>query len=698
MTGAEEHQAASPPSEGGEDRHPARFGFRPDIEGLRALAIAAVLLYHARFSYAPGGFVGVDMFFVISGFLITGLILREIEATRTVSLKSFYGRRMKRLLPATAVLLGSVVALSWVLFSPLHREGTSWDVVNAGVYAINWRFASQAVDYFAVGMQASPVQHFWSLAVEEQFYILWPALLLTSTWWWRHRRSAMSLRRSLGVALALLAISSFIYNIHITSEEAGAAYFSTFARGWEFTLGGALALIAAPTLRLTRTTTAILAWGGAAAVVWSVVNLSDATPFPGTAALIPTLGTAAIILAGFSEKSVAPIRVLELKPMRHVGRVSYSWYLWHWPLLVFAAALWGELSEPAAFAVVAVSYVPSLITHLWVEKPIHQHPALNRSALKALAVGVACTASSIGLGLLLLTSIPTVPAAEIPQANGHLFVRPGFVPNQATATSLSPAPLDAYDDRPEMHTDGCQLKFAEVEAPPCIYGNPLSSTTVVLFGDSHALQYFPALNALAEEHDWRLEGLTKAACSPAEFSQYSSSLKRVYRECAEWREMSIERFADDPPALIVLSGISTYGVLKDGVMLGRAEREPLIREGYVTTLTKLKATGAAVVLIRDGPHTDKDVPDCVSGSMDDLLACAIPRDIALGYTPVDAQAAREVEGVTLINPVPILCNEVRCPAVIRNILVYRNTSHLTATYVRTMAPWLDRLLPEISGG
>lgn len=261
MTATGVNPGVSARSDGGHEQQPSKLRFRPDIEGLRAVAIAAVLLYHARFPYAPGGFIGVDMFFVISGFLITRLILKEMETSGTVSLKNFYGRRMKRLLPATAVLLGVVVALSWVLFSPLRRESTSWDVVNAGAYAINWRFASQAVDYFAVGLQASPVQHFWSLAVEEQFYILWPALLLTSTWWSRHRSSAQNLRLVLGVALALLAVSSFVYNIHITTVEAGAAFFSTFARGWEFTLGGALALIAAPTLHLTRRATAALALG-----------------------------------------------------------------------------------------------------------------------------------------------------------------------------------------------------------------------------------------------------------------------------------------------------------------------------------------------------------------------------------------------------------------------------------------------------
>lgn len=432
--------------------------------------------------------------------------------------------------------------------------------------------------------------------------------------------------------------------------------------------------------------------------MWSVVKFSDATPFPGTAALIPTLGTAAIILAGFSEQSVAPMRVLGLGPMRHVGRVSYSWYLWHWPLLIFAAALWGDLSQPVALAVVAVSYVPSLMTHLWVEQPIHLHPALIRNSRKALAVGVVCTVLSVGLGLLLLTSIDTVPTADAPVvAEKKLFVRPGEVPNQASATSLRPAPLDAYDDRPEMRADGCQLHFEEVEPRPCVYGDLNSSTTVVLFGDSHAMQYFPALEALANEHGWRLEGYTKAGCSPAEFEQYNRSFKRIYRECIEWRRMMFDRFSDAPPAMIVMSGLSTYGVLKDGELLDGEEKDLAAEAGYVSTFTKLKATGTEVVLIRDGPHTDKDVPDCVSGSMNDLLACAIPRDFAVGYKPVDALAARKVEGVTLVNPVPILCNEVRCPAVIRNILVYRNTSHLTATYVRTMVPWLDRLLPEIGG-
>ncbi|HSK82257.1 MAG TPA: acyltransferase [Rubrobacter sp.] len=230
---------------------PPKEGFRPDVEGLRAVAVAAVLLYHAGVPWAPGGYVGVDVFFVISGFLITGLLLRELEKSGTLSITRFYSRRAKRLLPMTVVVLAVVVAVSWPLFDPVRMEEVSLGVVASGLYVMNWLLAFRATDYFAAGMQASPIQHFWTLGVEEQFYLIWPTLLLGVAWW--SRRKGRNLRVTLAVVLGVVVISSLAYSIYSTEHEAGAAYFSTLTRGWELALGGVLALVPASALeRLPR--------------------------------------------------------------------------------------------------------------------------------------------------------------------------------------------------------------------------------------------------------------------------------------------------------------------------------------------------------------------------------------------------------------------------------------------------------------
>jgi peptidoglycan/LPS O-acetylase OafA/YrhL len=682
------------------NQKPPREGFRPDVEGLRAVAVGVVLLYHAGLSFAPGGYIGVDVFFVISGYLITGLLLRELEKTGTVSLARFYSRRAKRLLPLTVVVLAFVVAFSWPLFDPVRMEEVSLGVVASGLYVMNWLLAARATDYFATGLQASPVQHFWTLAVEEQFYLIWPAVLLGVAWWCR--RAGRPLRPALGTAFAAVAISSLAYSIYSTELQAGAAYFSTLTRGWELALGGMLALVPASAVgRLPRWVAFALAWTGLGAIVFATVRFNDGTLFPGYAGLVPTLGTAAIIAAGFGSTATfaGPAELLTLGPVRHVGRISYSWYLWHWPPLVFAAAIWGELSPLQGLVVLAASYVPAVLTNRLIEKPFLHSETLTRFPRKALALGGACTASSVALGLLLLAVTPTVPEAPENEVAGAAALRKErSVQKSAKAVRPTPREAETKENRPQMYADGCHLNPPETEAPECVYGNPSSKTTVVLFGDSHAMQWFPALNELAKERDWRLVGLTKAACPPAEVRIYNAGLRRAYRECAEWREQMLRRIVqDENPSLIVTSSLPTYRPREDGKRLPADASEEAMVEGYTSTLKKLHSTGAPVALIEDVPHPNKNIPECVSRSLDHLQRCAIPRGKALDYPKVNTRVAEEIEGVSLIDPTPVLCHGKTCPAVIGDALVYRNGAHLTATYVLTLTPWLGNQLPEPAG-
>jgi peptidoglycan/LPS O-acetylase OafA/YrhL len=668
-------------------------GFRPDVEGLRAVAVGVVLLYHAGLPFARGGYVGVDVFFVISGFLITGLLLRELESTGTVSLARFYSRRAKRLLPLTVVVLATVVVLSWLMFSPVRRDSVSWDVVTAGLYVINWRLAGQAVDYFAVGLQTSPIQHFWTLAIEEQFYLVWPTLLLAVAWWCR--RKNRSFRPALVVALAFVATSSFAYGVYLTGQTAGPAYFSTFARGWELALGGLLALVPASRLGLYRPAAVALAWLGIGAILWSTVRFGDDTLFPGTAALLPTLGAVAIIAAGFTTTSSGPARLLTLAPVRHVGRISYSWYLWHWPFLVFAGELWGGLSAAEGLVVAAASWVPAVLTHHWVEQPFLRSRELTLRPHKALGLGAACTTVSVALGLLLFSTTPVTPEAPVEEVAGAEAVRKGDPP-QKSVEAIRPRPSRADDDRSQMHADGCLLGKPDVTSPECVYGNPSSKTTVVLFGDSHAMQYFPALEEIAQKRDWRLVGLTKSACPPAEVSVRDRRFKEGNPKCDAWREYAIERIIEEErPSMIVTSSLNTYRVVEDEKLLGRKASARALEEGYVSTLRKLRRTGAPVVVMKDGPRPHRDIPECVFRHLRDLDKCAIPRSKGFDYYPADERAARRVEGAHLIDPTPILCNEKTCPAVVGDVLVYRNGAHLTATYARTLAPWLGERLPRL---
>ncbi|HZC27156.1 MAG TPA: acyltransferase, partial [Actinopolymorphaceae bacterium] len=290
-------RTASPPPASAPAQAPqppcGESGHRADIEGLRATAVLLVLAYHAGIPLFAGGFVGVDVFFVISGFLITGLIVREVQQTGRLSLARFYARRARRLLPATAVVLTAVAVLTVVILPPIRRSSVAMDLAASSLYAINWRLAGEAVDYMASEQAASPVQHFWSLAVEEQFYLVWPVLILALVWW--HRRSGWSLRRTLLAGLAVLAIPSLVWSVTLTHSVPGRAYLVSTTRAWELGIGAAVAVGATGLARLPRRVRWLGGWVGAGAIVVAALTYDSSTLFPGYAALLPTLGAALVI-------------------------------------------------------------------------------------------------------------------------------------------------------------------------------------------------------------------------------------------------------------------------------------------------------------------------------------------------------------------------------------------------------------------
>jgi peptidoglycan/LPS O-acetylase OafA/YrhL len=653
------------------------------VEGLRAIAIVAVLLCHAGIPIASGGYVGVDVFFVISGFLITRLLLAELERSGTVSLLGFYARRARRLLPLLFLVLATVVVGSRLFFSPVQAAEVSGDVVSSAFFSVNWHFAASSVDYFAQGGDPSPVQHIWSLAIEEQFYFVWPTLILLATmpFLWR----GFSPRPVLWVAVALVAFASFAIGLHLTAEQPNAAYFSTLGRAWELALGAGLALIGV--VRLPRPAGLALAGAGAAAILYSVVAFDSTTAFPGTAALAPTLGTAALILAGASAPQAA--RLLSLRPVRYVGRISYSWYLWHWPALIFAAAILGALSPPLALAVLAASLLPTVLTHHWVEEPLRRSASVISSPARSLAVGAGCTVVAALAGLALVWTQPALRTAPADEVDGAAALARQPLP-QHEADAVRPNPLTAREDRSRMYDDGCLVGTTGTSSNRCEYGDRDAKRTMVLFGDSHAMQYFPAVERLAEKHHWRLIALAKAECFPGEVMVRSETTGRAYSECDSWRVNALRRIDSiEGPATVLVSGATAYTPLRnDGEEIGGDERTAKLESGYLATLEQLRRAGKRVAVIKDIPAASVDVPSCVSREMRDLESCSFrrPRGRAEEY---DARAAKRARTARLVDVTPAVCPRDVCRAVIGNALVYRDRQHLSATFARTLAPLLE---------
>ena len=663
-----------------------KAGFRPDIQGIRAVAVVLVLLNHAQLPFVTGGYIGVDVFYVLSGFLITGLVVREIGREGRLSIRDFYARRAKRILPLAATVLVFVGVVSLFVYGTVRQVDVGGDILAAALFVINWLFIAQGIDYFAVeeGL-VSPLQHYWTLAVEEQFYVVWPWLLMLSG------AIAVKAKRNLKpIMLGLVvpvALASLVYGLLYTESDPNNAFFSTFARGWELAFGAILAIVLPKVVRLPKGVTTALAVTGLAVILGTAYLMTESDPFPGWRALLPVLATVALLVAGASTTPNLVARLFSTAPFQYVGKISYSMYVWHWPCVVFAVVIWGDLSPGWLALATLVSVIPAAISHKLIEEPIHHSKILSLRPNRALAVGGVCIVAGVGVGLALSTDRVQIEVLPEGKARGARVLNTGEFPIQGKVDAIRPDPLEANDDKGQAYDDGCLVLSSTVDSPECVYGDPDSDTTVVLFGDSHALQYAPALAPIAEEKGWRLVVLTRGNCTPADVD--------IGSYCNEWRSNTVDRIINQENPDMIIIATSTTGELdmitEDGEELFAPDSLPFHEEGMIRTINELKKTGATMVMMGDQIQAPTLPDQCVGDNLKSLRECAFPNKPRPGRY-FDKRAAKET-GIELISPVRKLCNEQICPAVIGNVLVYRDTYHMSATYAETLAPWLGRKLP-----
>ncbi len=674
--------------------------FRGDIEGLRAIAVLLVLVYHVGATFISGGFIGVDVFFVISGFLITSHLLKEIEATGTVRLVNFYARRARRLLPAATVVLLFTAAVGFLVLPRVHLANMASDVAAAAVYIVNWALAWRSVDYLAESAAVSPVQHYWSLSVEEQFYLVWPLLMLIvlALASRRHARFAIT------VAVLLLSAGSLVWSVHYTAVNPQMAFFVTTTRVWELGAGALLAL-GLPWLRLLpRLVSEGAAAVGLVAVAVAAFVIDASTPWPGAAAALPVTGTALVLLAGCAHPDTAVGRALGARPMRWVGGLSYSIYLWHWPLIIYAQHLWPDLPFAGTAAIGLLSIPLAWLSRRFVEDPIRFGARINRRPSRALAIGGAGMALSLAAAGAVYAAIPqtsTAPAA----APGALALvdeaspdaRPSLIADPASVFTpsgpVTPDPLRAEEDLPAYYTDGCQAERTDTEPfLECVYGNPDAGTTVAVVGDSKAGQWLPAIELIAEQEEWRVEFYAKSACSFFPDLQYS--------ECNTWNENALDHLVSrsDPPELVLVSqGTSTVEP-----EFAPAEPDEPVVEAMADYWSALEERGVRVIAIDDNPApAPRELPgapasvfECAAENPDDYSVCSVRRNPGHGTAALRAAAQRTGAGLVELNEW-ICPAQDWCPPVIGQVLVLRQGSHLTATYTETLAPLLHRELIEL---
>lgn len=726
------HTPSLSPAKEQQVRRSAKPGFRSDIEGLRAVAVVAVVLFHADVPGVGGGYIGVDVFFVISGFLITGLLWREVSTSGTVRLRNFYGARARRLLPASATV-GVVTAIAAAfLLPPLQAHSAFGDGIASALYVGNYWFILHGVDYLAPVMPPSPFEHYWSLGVEEQFYFVWPAMIIGTAWLVRRARRGKHARattqRPFFVLLTFIAATSFALSLVLTYVVPAVAFFTLPTRAWQLAVGGMLALTASQWRRLPALSAAIAGWAGLAIIMLSCTLLSANTLYPGTAALLPVLGAALVIGAGCASPSRGCGRVLELPPMQAVGRLSYSWYLWHWPVPLFAPLLLGHhLGLAGGLVAALVSLGLAVLTLRLIENPLRFAPSLRRSPLRSLALGGAVTAVAVSVCVALMVFVPnpgsgrgepagalTVTAVDRPPFTGGSMnaydasVQQDFEQVQAAvAASLAPGPVPSNLNPPltvassqlrDLLSGGCMRNGVQAGQPECATGDTSSATTVALIGDSHAVMWRPALERVAEERGWRLETMGKAVC-PLLDLPIANPVRRVVSRCVQWRDEIIDRLRANPPKLVVLSMWRGYVAGQGGYDPGFTSYNQAWNDSLTRLVKQLNSIGSKVLVLGPIPDPHESVPICLSGHLDDATACAVPRSKAVNESGIAAEsAAAEAGGGQYVDVTDLFCTAERCPVVVGNTLVYFDWTHVTSQYSRQLAPVVgalaDRALAE----
>ena len=702
---------------------------RRDIEGLRALAVVAVLLYHFGVPWFDGGFVGVDVFFVVSGYLITSLLLDEVNRTGRVSFRGFWARRARRLLPISATVLAvSALAAAWWL-DATRLDDLARDIAAAAMFSVNYVFASQGTDYLAAAAEPSVVQHYWSLAVEEQFYLFWPLLIAATVRFGRGDR-----RRRIGMVLALVATLSFALSAATTSSSPSWTYFGLHSRAWELAAGALLATFGTSWLPAARRST--LGWIGLVAVGIAVVGFGDVTGFPGWIAAVPVLGTVAVLAAGDSSSTSV---LLHRRPLQWIGSRSYSLYLWHWPALMLAEArLGGELSGRGKVAVALMVIGLSEIGFRVIENPVRRSRALRLDPVAALSLGavmIAVSATSafalrsyepdLTTGVLATTpslepaTTSTGPPSAVtsePDAVGSTVADPGLAPESSGPTSTVAVPpvrlvrmddvtaptavIDARSttvvpdnllpplgsakyDTGIVYDNDCHVYYDSEVKTDCVFGDPNGAVTVALFGDSHAAQWFPALDTIAAENGWRLLSLTQGGCPFLDVLTYNGKDKVNLTWCQPWRDSVRGYLREQNVSVVFLSQYYRLRSASDQEAIGVDDWEALL-PGLIDSF---RADGIEPILIGDSPYREDEVPGCIAANRSRIDRCA-PGDAAPELAAIDESMRRVADDreVGLIEPRRWLCVDGYCPPVVGNLLVYRDQSHLSATFVSWMTP------------
>ncbi|RZL32077.1 MAG: acyltransferase [Rubrivivax sp.] len=633
--------------------------FNLGLQGMRGIAILLVLLNHAAVPGFKGGYVGVDLFFVISGYLIGGLLLRELVAHGRIDLWAFYARRFRRLLPAFAVVLVAVLAIVPLLYAPFEHAELMSSVRASALYVANLWFASRSIDYFAGHEEANPLLHLWSLAVEEQFYLFWPLLMLLAA-----RLFRGDARRTTHGLVMVAGLLSLLACIAVSQWKLPYAFFLTPMRIWEFAAGMLFATRPATATGLTPGKVSALGVASLLGIAGVTVFFDGGLAFPGYWALVPVAAAMGLLVVVEHGEGSAVGRLLCCGPLRWVGDCSYSVYLWHWPLMIFASLVFPRHGAGLTLALIALSLLLGWLSYHWVELPF-KHGLVDTWPPRRI----------VAVGLLLCVTVAV--AAHV----------------------LGRRPLDSQQQRyvqaatwPAATLGGCMARHEAVDQPACEFGAAEAQKTVVLFGDSHAMQWFTPLEALARQHGWRLVTLTKAQCPGVELRVSLLGKDVEYWQCTRWRESMLKRIEALKPDLVLLANYTGgYGFAPQ-----------TWRQGLADMLGRLQASGLKSAYLRDTPLPGFNVPTCLARAawrgQPEEAVCSYARDDgdawATQLVAAEAEALRDA-GVEMLDLSGSICSQPRCPTEKDGVIMFKDRNHLSADFALRLKSELDTPLQRL---
>ena len=663
--------------------------FRPDVEGLRAVAVLLVVLFHSQVSVISGGYVGVDVFFVISGFVITGVLLRERASTGRTSILSFYGRRCRRIIPAATLVIVATVGLAYWFLGIAGGIPTAADGRWAAVFLANIHFIATGTSYLSSQQPPSPLQNFWSLAVEEQFYFIYPTLFLLVA-----KARVLSLRLRLAFFLAVVICVSFAYSVVDTHGNPINAYFSPFTRAWELALGALVAVCTPWLIKLPSQVAATATWLGLAAILVAACTFNSETAYPGSLVAIPVIGAALIIAGGMNARTVGAEALLRLSPFRWLGRLSYSLYLWHWPILIIAAEYAGKSSLPVVDNVGwdLVALAASMLTYRLVENPIRHTVWLRRIRWASIGLGVGLVVmtfaaisveSRLGLGNgpesgshrfgAELAKGPSVPLSTVlaAVAASHQIKELPSNLNPSLQQMVSKPGLFLGD--PPGGKGVCSPRVSQTTVAACAFGDTEAVRTIVRIGDSHAGMWFQSLNEIAIREHWKLVILYKDGC-PASLVSVADYGPARFAACDKWHRYVTERVHAINPEVLILSQQEKY--FAPGGALYTTQQWQRSVEETLRTLSTSKTRN--LIVIGNLAAETSNGPTCLARHTDDIQDCSTPPDPGyLAFNEAERQAAKKT-GATYVDPIPWFCTST-CSPVIGNDDLYW-IDHVTLGY------------------